>query len=74
VENRGGLEVVSAPLGAQVRVESRPVEHWNSANTVIFYGKDSELTGPDRENRRIHLRDTAHPALKAGAGGYLEVC
>src|SRR5205809_1057022 len=25
------------------------VEHWNSANTVIFYGKESELTGPDRD-------------------------
>ena len=26
------------------------VENWNSGNTVIFYGKDGELTGPDREH------------------------
>lgn len=31
------------------------VEHWNSANTVIFYGKDSELTGPDRETQEIAM-------------------
>ena len=31
------------------------VEHWNSANTVIFYGKDSELTGPDRETQEISM-------------------
>lgn len=31
------------------------VEHWNSANKVIFYGKDSELTGPDRESQEISM-------------------
>jgi TnpA family transposase len=31
------------------------VEHWNSANSVIFCGKDSELTGPDRETQEISM-------------------
>lgn len=31
------------------------VEHWNSANTVIFYGKDGELTGADREDQEISM-------------------
>ena len=31
------------------------VEHWNSANTVIFYGKDSELTGADREQQEVSM-------------------
>ncbi len=31
------------------------VEHWNSANKVIFYGRDSELTGPDRESQEISM-------------------
>jgi len=31
------------------------VEHWNSANGVIFYGKDSELTGADREHQEVSM-------------------
>src|SRR6266542_5642470 len=31
------------------------VEHWNSANSVIFYGKDGELTGPDREHQEVSM-------------------
>jgi TnpA family transposase len=31
------------------------VENWNSANTAIFYGKDGELTGPDREHQEISM-------------------
>jgi hypothetical protein len=31
------------------------VEHWNSANTVIFYGKDSELIGADREHQEVSV-------------------
>jgi len=30
-------------------------EHWNSANGVIFYGKDSELTGADRESQEVSM-------------------
>ncbi|MGH3565606.1 MAG: Tn3 family transposase [Pseudonocardia sp.] len=35
-EVHGGLQVVE--------------KNWNSGNTVIFYGKDGDLTGPDREH------------------------
>lgn len=40
------------------------VENWNSANTTIFYGKDSELTGADRGQQEtsmlaLHLLQSA---------------
>jgi hypothetical protein len=31
------------------------VENWNSGNGVIFYGKNSELTGPDREHSEVSM-------------------
>ena len=31
------------------------VENWNSANTVLFYGKDGDLTGADREHAEISM-------------------
>jgi len=31
------------------------IEHWNSANGVIFYGKDSELTGANRESQEVSM-------------------
>jgi TnpA family transposase len=31
------------------------VELWNSGNTVIFYGKDAELTGADREHQEVSM-------------------
>ena len=31
------------------------IEHWNSANATIFYGKDSELTGADRETQEVSM-------------------
>jgi TnpA family transposase len=31
------------------------VEQWNSANGAIFYGKDAELTGADREDQEISM-------------------
>ncbi len=37
--------------------EWRPqvVENWNSANTVIFYGKDGALAGDDREHAEVSI-------------------
>jgi TnpA family transposase len=40
------------------------VENWNSGNTVIFYGKGGDLTGPDREHAEtwmlaLHLLQSA---------------
>jgi len=31
------------------------IEHWNSGTDFIFYGKDSELTGEDREDQEISM-------------------
>ena len=31
------------------------MENWNSANGVFFYGKDSELTGDDREHQEVSM-------------------
>jgi hypothetical protein len=31
------------------------IEHWNSANGTIFYVKDSELTGADRESQEVSM-------------------
>ena len=31
------------------------VEHWNSANAVLCYGKASELTGADREDQEVTM-------------------
>lgn len=31
------------------------IEQWNSANGAIFYGKDAELTGAEREDREISM-------------------
>ncbi|TCO60754.1 Tn3 family transposase [Actinocrispum wychmicini] len=31
------------------------VEQWNSANGAIFYGRDAELTGADREDQEISM-------------------
>ncbi|MGX1114871.1 TnpA family transposase [Streptomyces ambofaciens] len=31
------------------------VENWNSANTVLYYGKDGALTGPDKEHAETSM-------------------
>ena len=31
------------------------IENWNSANTVLYYGKESELTGADREHQEVSM-------------------
>ncbi|MFJ8046481.1 Tn3 family transposase [Streptomyces luteogriseus] len=31
------------------------VENWNSASTVLYYGKDSALTGPDKEHAETSM-------------------
>jgi TnpA family transposase len=33
----------------------RSWRNWNSANTELFYGKDSELTGPDKEHAEVSM-------------------
>lgn len=31
------------------------VENWNSANTALFYGKDGDLTGSERESQEVSM-------------------
>ncbi len=39
----------------QVHEGRQIIEHWNSGVDFIFYGKDSELTGEDREDQEISM-------------------
>jgi hypothetical protein len=38
------------------------VENWNSANTVLHYGKDGALTGPDKEHAETSMLAVPVPA------------
>jgi Tn3 transposase DDE domain len=49
-------EYLATPeLRREIHEGLQVVEHSNSANTVIFYGKDSELTGADREHQEVSM-------------------
>jgi hypothetical protein len=48
-----GPDVAGARAGDRAGLQV--VEHWNSANTAVFYGKDSELTGADREHQEVSM-------------------
>jgi TnpA family transposase len=54
----------SQALRRQVNDGLQVVENWNSANTALFYGKDADLTGPDRDCQEtsvlaLHLLQSA---------------
>jgi len=45
----------SEALHREVKDGLQVVENWNSANGALFYGKDRELTGADRDSQEISV-------------------
>lgn len=43
------------PGGAEIHEGLQVVENWNSANDAFYYGKDGDLTGPDREHQEVSM-------------------
>jgi len=47
--------LASEPLRREVNDGLQVVENWNGANGALFYGKDGDLTGSDREHQEVSM-------------------
>jgi TnpA family transposase len=67
-------DYLSSPeLRREIHEGLQVIEHWNSGNTALFYGRDGTLTGPDREHQEVSAPGGVHARVApapVGAGAH----
>ncbi|OSC61110.1 hypothetical protein B5181_28710, partial [Streptomyces sp. 4F] len=48
-----GCSTGSIPRPERISLRAQVVGNWNSANHDLFYSKDGDLTGSDKESREV---------------------
>ena len=47
--------LASEEMRQEIQGGLQVVENWNSANGVVFYGKEGDLAGPDKEHQEVSM-------------------